>query len=456
VVDLSKLAAAVHGAVTESKRPPPPGGSKPLTFASDHLDEADWELLWEVVRHVRERDAETFVQLTELTIALLIIDALGEHPTLDLDGLLTDLADRAAEYRPRVVSTPICHVRMESSAIRLADDVVLVRGYEDRHANDTAEDIIADVDVAEPLTEGSPHERLRRRLALRMSRPLKYVDLETRFDTTRTAALLTIEEGVAPLALARARARAQYAIAMWVVLAPPPAPPPRQVLPDLGVWVPQPNVHVPQRHRQIPRAGAPSPPVLEEGGGFNMYGPYTLPTKDELRLPFDAMANIHQRGAQAVLSASLHLLNAGRASRLQPSERARAVMAAMEALAEDPSDKKPARKRFLRLMARHGTDQAAIARGWTLPRVREAIARMVKARNIATHGSDAVLLDLGYPLGATRQMRYSVALGTELASGSLQSDLPILAHIISRTLDLTIRELSSDGWSDSAFESYFV
>ena len=193
-----------------------------------------------------------------------------------------------------------------------------------------------------------------------MSRPLRFVDLRERHDTTRTAALLTVEQGVPPLAFARARARAQYAIAMWTVLAPPEG---RKVLPDLGMWVPQPLVHCPQRHRSlIPlEGGAPQP--SEEGGGYNDFGMFVLPAEDELRLPFEAMAHTDRRGAQAVLSASFQLMAGGRASRLQPSERARALMAAVESLGEQPSGKN-ARPRFVRLMQRHGTDHAMEARGW--------------------------------------------------------------------------------------------
>lgn len=131
-----------------------------MTFPTDHLDEAAWKLVWEAVREIRELDEATFVQFAELTLALLLIDALEEEPDLDLAGLTASMSERAREYRPRVVSTPICHVRMEASAIRLAEDVVLVRGYEDRHVDDSAEDGIADVDIAETLAGGSPHERL--------------------------------------------------------------------------------------------------------------------------------------------------------------------------------------------------------------------------------------------------------------------------------------------------------
>jgi hypothetical protein len=227
------------------------------------------------------------------------------------------------------------------------------------------------------------------------------------------------------------------------------------VLPDLGMWVPQPLVHCPQRHRSLMplEGGAPQP--SEEGGGYDDFGMFVLPTEEELRLPFEAMAHTDRRGAQAVLSASFQLMAGGRVSRLQPSERARALMAAVESLGEQPSGKKP-RPRFVRLMQRHGTDHAMEARGWGPDEISQALERMVKARNIATHGADAVLLDVGYAADAVRKMRYGEALGTELAAGSIQSDLPALVHVVGRTLDRTIRELASDGWEDKAYMSYFL
>ena len=90
------------------------------------------------------------------------------------------------------------------------------------------------------------------------------------------------------------------------------------------------------------------------------------------------------------------------------------------------------------------------ARGWGPHEISAALERMVKVRNIATHGADAVLLDLGYPADAVRKMRYDEALGTEFAAGSIQSDLPALVQVVGRTLDRTIRDLASDGWEDKA------
>ena len=45
-------------------------------------------------------------------------------------------------------------------------------------------------------------------------------------------------------------------------------------------------------------------------------------------------------------------------------------------------------------------------------------------------------------------------IGTELAAGSVQSDLPALVHVVGRLLECTIRELAADGWEDDAYLSY--
>lgn len=41
-------------------------------------------------------------------------------------------------------------------------------------------------------------------------------------------------------------------------------------------------------------------------------------------------------------------------------------------------------------------------------------------------------------------------------AASLQADLPILVHVVGRTLDLTTRDLARDAWNDDAFASYFA
>jgi hypothetical protein len=437
--EVREVARRIQSAAEEANTPPAPGETKPFAFATDLLGEDGWSLLWKVVRAVRECDAHTFVKFSELSLALRIADELESDADLDLDSLIAKLVAAGSEFGPRVVSTPICNVVMEASAVRLAEDVVLWRAFADGDAEPTDEDVVANLNLPKWL-------------GARMARPLRTVDLPQKpFDTGRTAALLTIEQGVPALALARARARTQYAIAMWTVLSPPEG---WKVLPDVGVWAPQPTVHAAQRHRALRDPEDPSVGFTEEGAGFRSFGMFILPGEEDLRLPFEAMAHVESRGAQAVLSASLHLMAAGRASRLLPSERVRAVMAAIESLGETASGK-GARRRFLRLAAHHGTD-AVEARGWTAVRVREAVERMRKARNIATHGSDAVLLDLGYPSDAARKMVYETVAGTELAAGGIQSDLPVLVHVVGRTLERTIRQLARDGWEDDAFMSYFA
>lgn len=100
--------------------------------------------------------------------------------------------------------------------------------------------------------DGSEFEVMRL-LKDRLTRPTKWARLAegSRIDTRRGTTLLSIERGGIALALPHARAKAQYAIAVWTILAPPAR---RRVLPDLGVWVPQPYLRFRQtykRHEQV-------------------------------------------------------------------------------------------------------------------------------------------------------------------------------------------------------------
>lgn len=439
-MDLGELERRVREAAAEAVAPPAEGETKPFAFTSDLLGDAGWELLWEAVHVVRERAPETFVDFTPINLAFSVVEELESNSHASFDSLIAALRKRSAGHGRRVVCTALSNFSMDETAIRLGDDAALIRGDHDRHSESKDEDVVAGFE-------------LKKWLGASISRPLRVLESSggQMLDTTRTAAILTVEDGLPELALARARAKTQYAIAMWVVLVPPEG---RTLLPDVAVWTPQPALHLPQRHRLIPENPDPmSHSPVEEGGGVNEYKPYPCPAKDVLRLPFEAMEHTGRRGAQAVLSASLQHLAAARASRLQPSERVRGLMAAVECLGEH--GKQSARNRFHRLAARHKTD-AVPARNWDHARVRQAFDRIINARNIATHGADAALLDLGYPIAARRQLRHGKqALGVELALSSLNTDLPILTHVVGATLAATIRELASDNWSDKAFQGYF-
>jgi hypothetical protein len=176
-----------------------------------------------------------------------------------------------------------------------------------------------------------------------------------------------------------------------------------------------------------------------------------------LGLPFRAIEVVREkRSAQALLSASLALFQAARGSRFQLSERLRHVLAAVETLGEPRPGKTMKWGRWSRLSQRFAVHEALEARGYSEDLIARAEKRLKDARNIATHGADAVLIDLGFPEGARRALRFGPpAAGDDLAYASLSADLTVLIFAVQRVLGRMLREMDKCEWDDAAFEELF-
>jgi hypothetical protein len=88
--------------------------------------------------------------------------------------------------------------------------------------------------------------------------------------------------------------------------------------------------------------------------------------------------------------------------------------------------------------------------------VQAAQDRLRLARNIATHGADAVLLDVGYPPTATRHMRRGPpAEGKHLAYPALCADLSPLVFAVRFVLRELFKTMRDATWDDAAFEKQF-
>jgi len=298
--------------------PPKPGEAKPILPLTEYLAEEDWRRVWEVVRAIRREHAALFARFPEVTLAGLVVDELaGADEATTLDRLAARLRELADSEGPWLVSTPLAQITLPEPAIKLADDAVLWRAelgtewMEERFAG----------------SEDNSEFDLHRMLGDRISRPTRWVKFsdDSRVDTRRGATLLTVEEGVIGLALPRARARAQYAVAVWSALSPPEE---RQLLPELGIWVPQPHLQWRQRYK-LREHDAWIARERTRGGGIYHWGDYPAPESDLLRIPFEAMAALDHHCAQALLSASLALLQSSRASRSPLSEQLRNLHAAI-------------------------------------------------------------------------------------------------------------------------------
>jgi hypothetical protein len=192
-------------------------------------------------------------------------------------------------------------------------------------------------------------------------------------------------------------------------------------------------------------------------GSIEHSSPFQVPEDELLGLPFRALDAVREkRSAQALLSASLALFQAARGSRFQLTERLRQVLVAVETLGEPRPGKTMKWGRWRRLSRRYDVHEALEARGYSEGLIDRAEMRLKDARNIATHGADAVLIDLGFPEGAKRALRNRPpAAGDDLAFASLSADLSVLIFAVRRVLGQMLRRMDECDWDDAVFEDLF-
>lgn len=445
--DITPLKEAVDRARAEYTRPPAEGETKPILPLPLYMEESEWELVWEAVRALRRGHPRVFIQFQETTLANLVIDELLEFESAPtLEELAERLRQIAESEGPWLVSTPLSNIVVPEPAIQLADDVVLWRavlgtewmderfgGGEDDNSEFTVHDFLGD------------------RLP-RVTRWLRFSGNE-RIDTGVGAQLLTVEEGTGVLALARARAKAQYALAVWSILAPPKE---WKLLPDLGIWVQQPSIQLGQRFKPrehekwIPREQV-------KGNSTRLWGDYEAPSAQFLRIPFEAIENLECRSSQGLLSAALARWQASRASRFLLSERVRSIHVAIECLCEREPGAGGAYDRWEIVADRFGVWGELEKRGYDPQDALDVQERLKNARNVATHGADAALIDLGYPEAQQRKMqgKNRYALGQDLAIAAVQADLTPLIYAVGHVVKELFLLMSNNNWDGSLFEAQF-
>jgi hypothetical protein len=92
----------------------------------------------------------------------------------------------------------------------------------------------------------------------------------------------------------------------------------------------------------------------------------------------------------------------------------------------------------------------------TKDRVRTLHERLRDVRNIAVHGSDAVLVNLGYPADAVRTMRgRRTVSGSELALAVIDSAWQPLGYAVPHVVRHLWLQAVDSGFDDVAFEANF-
>lgn len=446
-LDLTPLKEAINRAYAEYVSPPPEGmETKPLLSVSQYLEDAEWELVWKAVRALRREHARVATRFPEVTLADLVIDELvGLDETPTFDELAERLGQIADAEGPWLVSTPLSNIVLSEPAMQLAADTVLWRAvlgteWMDQRFSEV-EDQGSELTVQRFLGDRLP----------RVTRWLRFSD-GRRIDTGIGAQLLTVEDGAAPVALAKARAKAQYALAVWSLLHPPKQ---WALVPDVGIWVQQPTLQLGQRFK--PREHEKwGPRERLRGNTMRTWSEYEAPSQDLLAVPFEAISNLEKRSSQALLSAALAHHQASRASRFLLSERVRSIHVAIECLCEREPGAGDALNRWDVLADRLSVWDELRKRGYDPQDAQELQGRLKDARNVATHGADAALIDLGYPEAEQRKLRGDrYAQGQDLAIAGIQTDLFPLIHAVGFAIKELLLLMSQNSWDDKLFQEQF-
>jgi hypothetical protein len=391
--------------------------------------------------------------LTEEYIASHLIeflDASEGDPTWS--EAVEFLRGRAESQAAWLVSVPLANLRLSAhggadAALPRADDAMLVAAdrRRDWQVGDSKE---RPFDVFHHLQDRMP---LRPRwLPVRQG--------GERIDTRNEAALVVIERATPELALAISRTRARYALATWCLLAPPTH---AEVWPTVGDWAPQPWMHYTgsiKPYEPGQWTGTSRTPwstyVYEE--------PYVAPDDDAvLRAPFRAMARAKDsRCARALLSASSSLYaSACRPNQLDVTERLMMLVSAVMTLCDpggDPVADSVVLKRWLRVAERFDVWRQLDDLRLTPERIKDVHARIHDVRNIGTHGSDAVLINLGYPADAVRTMRgQRTVSGSDLALAVIDSSWQPLAYAVPKVLHRLWEDAMQHDFDDASFEIHF-
>jgi len=194
-----------------------------------------------------------------------------------------------------------------------------------------------------------------------------------------------------------------------------------------------------------------------KGNSIRFWDEYEAPGADVLRMPFEAIENLDRRSSQALLSAAHAHQQASRASRFLLSERVRNVHAAIECLCEPEPGAGGAYDRWEIVADRFGVWDELGKRGYDPQDAIDVQERLKNARNIASHGADAALIDLGYPEAQQRKMqgKNRYALGQDLAIAAVQADLTPLVFAVGHVVKQLLLLMRDNKWDDTLFEAQF-
>jgi len=277
-----------------------------------------------------------------------------------------------------------------------------------------------------------------------------------RLDTRMTAKLLLVESGTERAAIVRAVTRTRLALAVWCLLDPPDE---TMVWPMVGEWLPGSFLRAGIVHKPY-EPGAWTGATSASGRSLTEYQEYTL-TMDPLKLaaPFSMMRLAETMHApRAALSGAWQLHLAERQPRdLERTDDLVHLHTAIDALCDvglGPTDFET-KKRWKVLAERFGA-WTSLGSAYRASDIAAAQQLGRDLRDITQHGSDDVLVNLGYPEERVRQVQGKRELtGQQLALARARFTLPILRHGVRTVARALVTDGIANGWDDGRFRQFF-
>jgi hypothetical protein len=444
---LEELEAGLRRAEAERDAPPASGEVKQVLPLAAYLDERAESARWRVVSELRDTNRTLYNSFgNERFLAETINDLVAQIEGKATWAILVRELERFVyEGSEWLITIPLANASAKDYS-RITDRVGLA---EVQQAEDWERDSQPPVDRMTIFAHLEDHIGL----GARWHRPDSHAG---RLDGRRTAELVMVERGAEPVALSVARTKARYALAMWCLLAPPEW---HQLWPSLAEWEPRPHIERGIGRKPYER-GAWTGGSLVHGRHINHYQEWEIPRKpDFLRAPFAAMERAVENGlaARAALSAAWSLFVSERSpSDLERTDRLMHVLAAIEALCdlgEGPTGRGAAR--WERLTQRLKVWRE-IEPAYSAQEITDAKSLTRDLRNVATHGSDDTLVNLGYPPELIRLLPgHRHRSGEELSLTQTASVLPVIATAAQIAAKRVALQGIESGWNDDTFRANF-
>jgi hypothetical protein len=448
---LKRVKEAVERAVAEERRPvTPEEGSRtafPPAFYVDADEKGRWSL-WRVVGQLRRDRPDAYnLYVGERILRDLIVDLVAEihverAEPLDFERLANELVRIANERSHWLLAIPLANVLPPQAYVPLDDAAAVGLTVQERDWQRWG---------SEPFDAFTIFNHLKDRLTA----GVRWRPEGTRLgplDTRRTAVLYLVEDGTQTMALSVGRTRARLILALWCLLSQPTH---EELWPALAEWEPRPYLNNVIDHK-LYEPGQWMPKQRVHGRSITEYREYTLPDDIDLltaavRITRAAPSHL---SARAIASAAWALNIAERdPNDLERTDELLHLAVAVEALCDTGEAEGGGAKRWARLTERYGVWRE-LRRFYEQKELEELKDLTQDLRNITAHGSDDVLVNLGYPEASIRPMMGDRELtGQQLAVARAAAAKPVLRHAVREVTARLAREVVDRDFDDDWYRS---